>query len=83
MSYDDYLIDRRTVERYIAKGIVQADVLEASIANLPDAAHNADYWLSESSSDVQKGTTEPGSEQEAVTPAAADASDGSAGGAAE
>jgi hypothetical protein len=40
MAYDNFLIDKRVVERNIAKGLVDADELKRHIEGLPDRESN-------------------------------------------
>lgn len=37
------LLDRRTVERYIDKGLVKASEFQTYVKNLPDEANNAQW----------------------------------------
>jgi hypothetical protein len=41
MTYPDAIIDKRVVNRYIEKGLVEAAVLEKHIKTLPDSQANA------------------------------------------
>jgi hypothetical protein len=41
MAYQDFLIDKRIVQRHIEKGLVDAKQLEKLISSLPDRADNA------------------------------------------
>lgn len=41
MTYPDAIIDKRVVERYIERGLVEAAVLEKHIRALPDCQANA------------------------------------------
>ncbi len=40
MAYDNFLIDKRIVERNIAKGLVDSDALKKQIDALPDREQN-------------------------------------------
>ena len=40
MAYDNFLIDKRIVERNIAKGLVDSDALKKQIEALPDREQN-------------------------------------------
>jgi hypothetical protein len=40
MAYDNFLIDKRIVERNIAKGLVDNDALKKQIEALPDREQN-------------------------------------------
>lgn len=40
MAYQDFLLDKRIVQRHIDKGIVDAKVVDRSIKDLPDRADN-------------------------------------------
>jgi hypothetical protein len=40
MAYQDFLLDKRIVQRHLDKGIVDAKQMEKSIAALPDRAAN-------------------------------------------
>lgn len=43
MAYPEFLIDKRVVQRNVAKGIVDSAEYEKMLASLPDAQSNADY----------------------------------------
>lgn len=53
MSYPEFLIDKRVVQRHIQKGIVDAKEYEKTLAKLPDVASNA-----ESCSPELRGTSQ-------------------------
>ena len=40
MAYDNFLIDKRVVERNIAKGLVDTEALKKQIEALPDREQN-------------------------------------------
>jgi len=40
MAYDNFLVDKRVVERNIAKGLVDSDELKRQIEGLPDRESN-------------------------------------------
>jgi hypothetical protein len=40
MAYQDFLLDKRIVQRHIDKGFVDAKLLEKAIKDLPDRAEN-------------------------------------------
>lgn len=40
MAYQDFLLDKRIVQRHIDKGIVDAKVVDKSIKELPDRTDN-------------------------------------------
>ena len=40
MAYDDFLVDKRVVERHIKKGLVNEDDLKRQIEALPDRESN-------------------------------------------
>ncbi|MDB4989617.1 MAG: hypothetical protein JWN04_4795, partial [Myxococcaceae bacterium] len=40
MAYDNFLIDKRVVERNIKKGLVEEDALKKQIEALPDRESN-------------------------------------------
>ncbi len=40
MAYDNFLIDKRIVERNIAKGLVDSEALKKHIESLPDREQN-------------------------------------------
>lgn len=40
MEYQDFLVDKRIVQRNVEKGLVDPKVLERMIAQLPDRADN-------------------------------------------
>ncbi|MCZ7680841.1 MAG: hypothetical protein M5U28_19515 [Sandaracinaceae bacterium] len=42
MSYPEFLIDKRVVQRNIAKGIVDAKEYEKALAKLPDVQDNVE-----------------------------------------
>jgi hypothetical protein len=44
MAYSDKLVDKRVLDRNIRKGIVDPKEFEKQLAQLPDAAANAE-WL--------------------------------------
>lgn len=41
-EYPDWLIDKRTVKRYISKGLVDSKTLDKHIEQLPDVSSNAE-----------------------------------------
>lgn len=41
-EYADWMIDKRTVQRYIDKGLVDSKKLQTMIASLPDAEPNSE-----------------------------------------
>jgi hypothetical protein len=47
MAYQDFLIDKRIVQRNIDKGLVDPKQLEKQIAALPDRAENATWYTLE------------------------------------
>jgi hypothetical protein len=40
MAYDDFLVDKRVVERNIKKGLVEEEALKRQIEALPDRENN-------------------------------------------
>ncbi len=42
MSYPEFLIDKRVIQRNVAKGLVDAKEYEKLLTRLPDVQHNAD-----------------------------------------
>lgn len=40
MAYDNFLVDKRVVERNIAKGLIDAEELKRQIESLPDRESN-------------------------------------------
>jgi hypothetical protein len=40
MAYDNFLVDKRVVERNIAKGLVDSETLKRQIEALPDREQN-------------------------------------------
>jgi hypothetical protein len=40
MAYDNFLMDKRVVERNVAKGLVDAEALKKQIEALPDREQN-------------------------------------------
>ncbi len=42
MSHPDFILDKRVLERNVAKGIVKREELEQHLAKLPDVEHNAE-----------------------------------------
>jgi hypothetical protein len=42
MSYPDFLLDKRVLQRNLKKGLVDAKEYEKLVARLPDVANNAD-----------------------------------------
>lgn len=40
MAYEDFLVDKRVVERHIKKGLVEAEALKRQIEALPDRESN-------------------------------------------
>jgi hypothetical protein len=61
MSVPEFLLDKRTVERYLQKGLVTAEQLEAAKANLPDRESNAEL-VSESEEAAAEGEPAPATE---------------------
>ncbi|HEY8429813.1 MAG TPA: hypothetical protein VIL20_15620 [Sandaracinaceae bacterium] len=47
MAYPEFLIDRRVVQRNIAKGLVDAKEYEKYLAELPDVQGNAEVTVIE------------------------------------
>lgn len=41
MAYQDFLLDKRIVQRHIDKGLLDPKVVEKAIKELPDRADNA------------------------------------------
>lgn len=51
MSYPEFLIDKRVIQRNIAKGIVDAKEYDKALAKLPDVQNNAEVIAADSPSD--------------------------------
>ena len=51
MSYPDFLLDKRVVQRNIAKGIVKKKEYEKLLGKLPDVAANAEAAVSDAQFD--------------------------------
>lgn len=47
MNYPEFLVDKRVVQRNIAKGVVDAKEYAKLLTNLPDMQGNADFTASE------------------------------------
>ena len=61
MAYDNSMIDKRVVERNIAKGLVDPEVLKRQIDSLPDRESNCVHVSLDGSS---AGTADAGSDSE-------------------
>lgn len=59
MSYPEGLIDKRVVDRYIAKGMVDSDQYKAHLAALPDMEHNATVVLQDEEADDDEEGDDP------------------------
>jgi hypothetical protein len=46
MPYPEFLVDKRVVQRNIAKGLVDPARLEKELTSLPDSQPNAEYVAS-------------------------------------
>jgi hypothetical protein len=52
MAYDNFLIDKRIVERNIAKGLVDTEALKKQIEALPDREQNCIHVSLDGEADV-------------------------------
>lgn len=58
MAYDNFLIDKRVVERNIAKGLVEPELLKQQIEALPDREANLVHVSLEGGAQPSEGTAD-------------------------
>lgn len=64
MAYENFLIDKRVVERNIAKGLVDANELKRHIDGLPDRESNCVHVSLDGSTSDSEGAIEDAAEDD-------------------
>ena len=64
MAYDNFLIDKRVVERNIAKGLVEPEALKRQIDALPDREQNCVHVSLEGDADSDEDDIDDDDEDE-------------------
>ena len=62
MAYQDFLLDKRIVQRHLDKGIVDAKAVDKAIKDLPDRADNVTSTALEDDDDLGDDDDDDGGE---------------------
>lgn len=68
MTIPEFLLDKRLVDRYMAKGLVSRDAVRAARENLPDREDNAEIVAEAEAEKEAAAAAEAETEAEAPTP---------------
>jgi hypothetical protein len=63
MSYPDFLLDKRVLQRNIAKGLVEKKAFDEHLAALPDVEDNAEACAPEEPEEKAEGADEGAAEE--------------------
>jgi hypothetical protein len=62
MAYDDFLVDKRVVERNIKKGLVEEEALKRQIEALPDRESNLVHVSLEGGAQAESSSVDDGAD---------------------